>query len=54
MATIYKVEMEICSEFCSYQEDDLKSELEKMIKKWRSKETGLGLLTYNIKVKRHK
>jgi len=52
MATIYKVEMTICSEFCSYPADELKIILEKIIKEWRSEENGLGLLVYNLDVKK--
>lgn len=50
MATVYKVDMMICSEFCSYPADELKVILEKMIKEWRDKESGLGLLVYNLNV----
>jgi len=52
MATIYKVEMTICSEFCAYPSDELKIILEKIIKEWRSEENGLGLLVYNLDVKK--
>jgi hypothetical protein len=54
MATVYKVEMTICSEFCSYPADELKgilkTILEKPIKDWRDKESGLGLLMYDLNV----
>ena len=52
MATIYKVEMTICSEFCAYQEFELNKILVEIIKEWRSDETGLGLLVYNLDVKK--
>lgn len=54
MATIYKVEMTICSEFCSYPADELKTILETIIKEpikdWRDKESGLGLLMHDLNV----
>lgn len=52
MATVYKVEMLVCSEFCAYPTDELKAILEKLIKDYRDKETGLGLLVYNTSVVR--
>jgi hypothetical protein len=54
MATVYKVEMTICSEFCSYPADELKTILETIIKEpikdWWDKESGLGLLMYDLNV----
>jgi hypothetical protein len=54
MATVYKVEMTICSEFCAYPANEVKTILETIIKepikKWRSDETGLGLLMHDLTV----
>ena len=50
MATVYKVEMTISSDFCAYQDFELSEILVKIIKEWRSEENGLGLLVYNLDV----
>jgi len=50
MATIYKIDMEIVSEFCAYNEGQLQQRLLDMIKEWRDPETRLGLLAHDIKV----
>jgi hypothetical protein len=52
MATIYKVEMEIVSEFCSYHPDQLSDVLEKIIHNWKDEETGLRLIVKNISVEK--
>jgi len=52
MATVYKVEMTISSDFCAYQDFELSEILVKIIKEWRSEENGLGLLVYNLNVKK--
>jgi hypothetical protein len=54
MATVYKVEMTICSEFCAYPANEVKTILETIIKEpikdWWDKESGLGLLMYDLNV----
>ena len=49
MATAYKVELTVCSEFCAYPTDELQIVIGEILNDWKSKETGPGLLAYNVK-----
>ena len=52
MASVFKIEMNIVSEFVNYNEQELHTRLTEAIKEWKDKESGLGLLPYDMKVTR--
>lgn len=51
MATVYKVEMEIVSEYCSYSKEWMRQKITELIKDFRDKDTKLGLLVRDLNVK---
>lgn len=48
MATVYKVEMEVVSEFVSLSDNEIETILKSTIEKWRSLKTGLGVRVTKI------
>lgn len=54
MATIYKVKIKTVSAFCNYKEEHVKQILEKFLKEYRDKETGLGFESTEVEVEKVK
>lgn len=52
MATVYKVEMEIVSEFCSYPPDELKGIIAGVLKSYVDERNGLKLRVGDIDVRK--
>jgi len=51
MATIYTVNLKVCSEWCGYPEKELEELLEKIIEDWRDELNHYQLLVSDMKVK---
>jgi len=52
MATIYEASFIIVSDFCSYNEEQLKAITEEIFKNYRNKENGLGLAIHDLEIKK--
>jgi hypothetical protein len=50
MATIYKINMEITSDFVAYSENDIKNIIQEQLDSFIDEETGLMIRTRDIEV----
>ena len=52
MAAVYRVKIKTVSAFCNYSESDIVYIIEKLLKDYRDKKTGLGFEAIEIDVER--
>jgi hypothetical protein len=54
MATVYKIEMEVVSDFCSYTEEQMKQIVSKLINGYVNPKTKLGLYIHQMQLSKIK